>query len=126
MPKVRRLKRYLPKGVMKVVRGHDSGFNRICQNPDRVSSLVNTFASDFKASVWSTAGRMWRSLFTAAFSGVRSTQILSLSFMGFGTKTIPEHQAVGSVTFEIDRMFSILSSSSCTFSISGRGTRLLC
>ena len=56
MPKGRQLKRYLLKEVTKVVRGRDSGVIGICQNTDRASSFVNTFASDI-ASVY-TAGRM--------------------------------------------------------------------
>lgn len=51
MPKGRRFKRYLLKGLMKVVRGCDSGVIRICQNPDQVSSFVKTLASGLLAFV---------------------------------------------------------------------------
>lgn len=103
MPKGSKVEVEIGVGVMNVVRGHDSGINGVCQNPDRTSSS-STLAPDIIASVWSTAGKMWRSLYTAAFSGVRSMQILSLE----GTTTTPEHQAAGSVTLDMTPIFSMM------------------
>ena len=44
IPKGSRLKRYLPKGVMKVVSKDDYFVNSICQNPEFASSFENTVA----------------------------------------------------------------------------------
>ena len=46
MPKGSLLKQYLPNGVIKVVRGRDSGANGICQNPLLASSLLKIVAPD--------------------------------------------------------------------------------
>ena len=58
------------------------------------------------------------------FRGVRSTQVLGGFFPGLGTRTIPEHYSVGSVTLEITPMSSILFNSVCTASLRGKGTLL--
>ena len=56
----------IPKGIRwKQNRPKDRG---ICQNPELASSFVNTFAPASCASVWSTTGSGWHSLFTLSFS----------------------------------------------------------
>lgn len=79
---------------------------------------MSSFAFDIITSVWSTVGIL--SSF-AAFSDVRSTQIPSLSFIGFGTAVNLGHESVDWVVFDMT-MFSILSSSSRVFSVRGRRT----
>ena len=46
IPKGSTLNWYLPKGVMNVVSGHDSGASGVCQNPKFASNLVNIFAPE--------------------------------------------------------------------------------
>ena len=88
------LKQYLPKGVMKVVSGHDSLAWGICQNPLFASSFENTFAPVTWANVSSTIGMGWGSRNTLLLSCFRSTQIRTAPEC-FGTTTIPAHQGVG-------------------------------
>lgn len=123
IPNGRRLKQYLPKGVIKVVSNADSSDSLICQNPELASSLENTFAPPSCANVCSTEGRMCRSLLTLSLSLVRSTQIRTLSAV-FGTTTIPAHQSVGSSTFEMTPNSSIRCNSDLTLGSSGIATLL--
>ena len=70
------LKWYLPKGIMKVVSGRDSGDNSICQKLLLASNLVNTVAPASCARASSTLGIGCTSHSTFSLSGFRSTHSL--------------------------------------------------
>ena len=84
-PKGKRLKQYLPKGVINVVRGRDSGDSGICQKQELALSLLKILAPESCASVWSTPGRGWfsRRMFSFSLHVVRPTQMQTCPF-GFG------------------------------------------
>ena len=123
MPNGSLLKQYLPNGVMNVVRYFDSSASGICQKPLFASSLLNSVAPDSCAKVSSTLGIGWVSRNTHSFKGFRSMQI-RMSPDRLGTTTIPAHQGVYWVTFEMMPVASILCSSVRTFSRSGIATFL--
>ena len=56
MPKGMRLYRYLPKGVLKVVRYDERSSRRTCQNPWRTSRTVNTLAPCSRVEISSIVG----------------------------------------------------------------------
>ena len=123
MPNSKRVKQYLPNGVIKVVRCWDSTASGICQKPEFSSNFVYTLAPASWARVWSTACSGCRSLRTLSLSLVRSTQMRTLSST-FGTTTIAEHQSVCSSTGMITCSFSILSNSAFTRGSRGIAIRL--
>ena len=90
-PKGRRLKQNLPNGVIKVVRGHDSDANGICQKPELASTLLKTSAPANCPSVWSTHGSGWFSQRTLSFNFVKSTQMRTF-LLGLGTTTLQERR----------------------------------
>ena len=57
IPKGKRFKQYLPKGVRNVLNHEESVGSGICQNPELASSFVNTWAPASCARVCSTTGR---------------------------------------------------------------------
>ena len=121
IPKGKRLKQNLPKGVMNVVNKEDCFESSICQNPES-SILLKILALHSWASVWSTNRRICLSRLTHLFSCVRSTQIHTFLF-GLGTTTKLAHQSVGPSTLVMMFCCSILSSSSFTYAISGKEIR---
>ena len=91
------------------------------QKPLLASNELNIFAPVNCANVSSTVGRGCTSHCTFSFNGLRSTQMRIVPVF-FGTTTMPAHQGVGSSTFEITLIDSILSSSCFTLVRSGIGT----
>ena len=51
IPNGRRVKRYLPNGVMNVVKSEDSGASGICQNPEAASYYVSSRRNVFFAQL---------------------------------------------------------------------------
>jgi len=120
MPNGSLLKQNLPYSVINVVNNLDCLARGICQNPLLASNLLKTLAPASCARVVSMGYISHRTL---SFSGLRSTQMRTAPD-SFGTTTIAAHQEVGSSTGEITPRFSIRSSSSFTFILSGMGTFL--
>jgi len=118
MPNGSLLKQNLLYGVINVVNNLDCLARGICQNPLLASNLLKTCAR-----VVSTFGMGCISHRTLSFSGLRSTQMWTAPD-SFRTTTLAAHQEVGFSSEEITPRFSIRSSSSFTFFLSGMGTFL--
>ena len=100
-----------------------SGCRGICQNPLDASSLEKYWAPASLGAISSKVGSTNLERFTALFSLVRSTQILSLPLL-FCTGTMGAHHSVGSVTLSMIPASSIRLSSSSTFGIKGKAILL--
>ena len=114
-PKGIRLKKYLPNGVLKVVREALSSERGTCQNASFRSITVNTFLPLRRQVTSSTVG-IWKfSRFIALFNSLGSRQSLKdPSF--FSTITRLCTQSVGLLTFCMTLCFSIRSSLSFSLS----------
>lgn len=86
IPKQNVLKQNLSKGLIKVVRRAEFCDKGIWRKPELASTLAPRESSP--------EGRMYRSLFTALLSFVKSTHMRAVP-LGFRTTTTPEHQSVG-------------------------------
>lgn len=90
IPNASRLKQNLPNGVINVVNLALSGCRGICQSPLDVSSLEKYRVPASLGSISSKVGSTSLECFTALFSLLRSTQILSLALL-FCTDTMGAH-----------------------------------
>ena len=122
IPNASRLKQNLPNGVINVV-NLALGCKGICQSPLDVSSLEKYRVPASLGSISSKVGSTSLECFTALFSLLRSTQILSLALL-FCTDTMGAHHSVGSVTLSIIPVSSIRLSSSSIFGIKGKAVLL--
>ena len=123
IPNASRLKQNLPTGVINVVNLALSGCRGICQSPLDVSSLDKYRAPAILGAISSKVGSTSLECFTALFSLLRSTQILSLVLL-FCTDTMGAHHSVGSVTLSIIPVSSIRLSSFSIFGIKGKAVLL--
>ena len=123
IPNASRLKQNLPNGVINVVNLALSGCRGICQSPLDVSSLEKYRVPASLGSISYKVGSTSLECFTALFSLLRSTQILSLALL-FCTDTMGAHHSVGSVTLSIIPVSSIRLSSSSIFGIKGKAVLL--
>ena len=122
-PNASRLKQNLPNGVINVVNFAISECRGICQSPLDVSSLEKYRVPASLGSISSKVGSTSLECFTALFSLLRSTQILSLALL-FCTDTMGAHHSVGSVTLSIIPVSSIRLSSSSIVGIKGKAVLL--
>lgn len=77
IPNGRRVKQYLPKGVMNVVKILLSSCSGICQKPEAASRDVKIVEPANLASVSSVVGSWYVSLLMFSFSFWSPTQILT-------------------------------------------------
>jgi len=124
IPNASRLKRNLPNGVINVVSLALSGCRAIYQSPLDVSSLEKHRAPASLGAISFKVGSTNLESFTALFSLLRSTQILSLPLL-FCTDTMGAHHSVGSVvTLSIIPVSSVRLSTSSIFGIKGKAVLL--
>ena len=122
-PNASRLKQNLPNGVINVVNLALSGCKGICQSPLDVSSLEKYRVPASLGAISSKVGSTSIESFTALFSLLRSTQILSLPLL-FCTDTLGAHHSFGSVTLSIIPVSSIRLSYSSIFGFKGKAVLL--
>ena len=122
MPKGIRFHRYLPNGVLKVVKNDEASSSLMCQSPFFTSSFEKTFAPCSRVLTSSIVGRGKCFLRTALLRFFGSKQILSCPF-GFTTSTIELIQSVGVVTSARMSCSSNCSSLRLTWSLNATGTR---
>ena len=123
IPNASRLKQNLPNGVINVVNLALSGCRGIWQSALHVSSLEKYRVPASLGAISSKVGSTSLECFTALFSLLRWTQILSLALL-FCTNTMGAHHSCGSVTLSIIPVSSVCLSSSSIFGIKEKAVLL--